>query len=95
MEKAVLWIRGADVPFKVAQVQRWQKFGACLPGLAAGIPNVGVACSAGLVVVDEMFDGGQRVRVEAGRSQLVVQLSALGGPAVADAFGLVEGGVGG
>src|SRR6266568_6531410 len=41
------------------------------------------------------IDGGQGAGVEAGRGELGVQLRGVGGPAVAGAFGVVEGSVGG
>jgi hypothetical protein len=44
------------------------------------------------LVFDEPFDGGQGV--EAGRGQLGVQLFGLGNPAVAGAFGFIQGGIG-
>jgi hypothetical protein len=61
---------------------------------AAGIPSVVIACvvAAGLLVLDEPFDGHQGVGVEAGQGQLTVQLPGLDSPAVAGAFGFVQGG---
>src|SRR5690242_16477713 len=72
--------------------------GAARTTLAAWISNADIAfvISLGRILVfDEPFDGGQGVGVEAGRSQPGVQLLGLSGPAVAGAFGFVEGGVGG
>ena len=43
---------------------------------------------------DEPLDGSQRIGIQAGRDEPFVQGVGLAGPAVVDALGLVEGGVG-
>ena len=75
--KQVFWIPWRRWTNYVVQLSDRGHKGCLLAiGLVTGIPRVVIACtvSAGLLVVDESFDGAQGIGVEGGRGQLRVQL---------------------